>query len=42
LSFTGRGARFESAADFYRRLTRDRDEDVDLDAYWLSTASRSP
>jgi hypothetical protein len=37
-----RGARYESAADFYRRLTRDRKEDVDLDAYWLSTASRSP
>lgn len=37
-----RGARCESAADFYLRLTSDRGEDVDLDAYWLSPASRSP
>jgi hypothetical protein len=37
-----RGARYESAADFYRWLTRDREEDVDLDAHWLSTANRSP
>jgi len=37
-----RGARYKSAADVYRRLTRDREEDVDLDAYWLSTESHSP
>jgi hypothetical protein len=37
-----RGARYESAADFHRQLVRDREEDIDLDAYWLSTASRSP